>query len=158
MTAHPPFDDSAMDSDAGSFIQRRLHELCGGDADIRSGLVLLSELEPGDGPQLATWPDAQQDLSQLIRVARTSMNRAHLVLARSDPDMAAGQHLVGLPLLDGERVRGALAVTVNAQGGKPIGDKMVWLARAGASMACGLFSVLMVERPEAASVRRIHFS
>lgn len=146
-----------MDSDAGSFIHRRLQELCRGDADIRSGLVLLSEIEPGDGPQVAIWPTAQQDLSQLIRVARTSMNRAHLVLARSDPDMAAGQHLVGLPLLDGERVRGALAVAVSAEDGRPIGDKMVWLARAGASMACGLFSVLMVERPEAPSGRRIHF-
>jgi len=140
-----------MGSDAGSFIQRWLHELCIADLDIRAGMVLLSEIEPGDGPQLAIWPPEQLDLSVLIQVARNSMNRAHLVLARSNLDLAVGPHLIGLPLLDGERVRGALAIALHAEDGKAISDKMVWLARAGASMACGLFSVLIVESTPGAS-------
>ena len=157
MTLHTPPDDLAMDSDAESFIRRRLHELCSADLDIRAGMVLLSEFEPGDGPQVAIWPPEQLDLTALIQVARSSMNRAHLVLTRPNADLPVAQHLIGLPLLDGERVRGALAVAVHAQGGQAIGDKMVWLARAGASMACGLFSVLMVEPAQLASSRRVYF-
>jgi multidrug resistance efflux pump len=119
-------------------VQRWLQQHCENAVHIAGGLVILTDGAQGQLLRAAQWPRNITFTQSLIETAQAAVQRDRSVIVTPAADDVGYNRVIALPLRDGKRTLGAIALAVQAQDGDAVNSMVKELENASVTLSASL--------------------